>query len=73
MNFERGRYRNALRFAKRVVELAPRKGRYRILLGDAHFKVLDYASARRQYEKAQELGHSAAKKRLQRLEQTVGK
>jgi tRNA A-37 threonylcarbamoyl transferase component Bud32/tetratricopeptide (TPR) repeat protein len=73
LNFERGRYRDAVRFGKRAVELAPKKAQYRILLGDAHFKVLDYASARRHYEKAKKLGHSGAAKRLQRLEETVGK
>ncbi|MCX4246339.1 protein kinase domain-containing protein [Paraliomyxa miuraensis] len=70
--FERGRYRKSLEFAKRAVARAPEQGKLRILLGDAHFKVLEYAEARRHYEKARALGHPSAAKRLEKLEKTVG-
>lgn len=71
--FERGKYRKSLEFAKKAVARAPEQGQLRILLGDAHFKVLEYAEARRHYEKARTLGHPSAEKRLEKLEQTVGK
>lgn len=71
--FERGKYRKSLEFAKKAVARAPEQGRLRILIGDAHFKVLEYAEARRHYEKARALGHPSAEKRLEKLEQTVGK
>jgi len=71
--FERGRYRKSLEFAKKAVARAPEEGKLHILLGDAHFKVLEYADARRHYEKARALGHPGADKRLEKLEETVGK
>jgi tetratricopeptide (TPR) repeat protein len=71
--FERGRYRKSLEFAKKAVARAPEEGKLHILLGDAHYKVLEYADARRHYEKAQALGHPGAGKRLEKLEETVGK
>lgn len=71
--FERGRYRKALEFARRAVELGPNKARHHLILGDAHFKVLEYAKARQAYEKAANLGSKGAAKRLERLERTVGR
>jgi tetratricopeptide (TPR) repeat protein len=73
LNFERGRYRQALRFAKRASQRAPRDGRLWILLGDSHFKVLEYQDARTAYTKAKTLGHGSAAGRLARLEKTLGK
>lgn len=70
--FERGKYRQSLDLAKKAVARAPEQGKLRILLGDAHFKVLEYADARRNYEKALALGHPSAAKRLEKLEKTVG-
>ncbi|MEM7158560.1 MAG: protein kinase [Myxococcota bacterium] len=70
--FERGRYRKSLVFAKRAIKRSPSQGNLRILLGDAHFKVLEYGEARRHYDKAQSLGHPSATKRLEKLEKTVG-
>ena len=55
------------------VARTPDQGKLYILLGDAHYKVLEYADARRHYEKALELGHPGAGKRLEKLEDTVGK
>jgi tetratricopeptide (TPR) repeat protein len=71
--FERGKYRKSLELGKQAVARAPEQGKLRILLGDAHFKVLEYAEARRHYEKALALGHPSAQKRLEKLEKTVGK
>ena len=70
--FERGKYRKSVVFAKRAIKRSPSQGNLRILLGDAHFKVLEYGEARRHYDKAQALGHPRAAKRLEKLEKTVG-
>jgi tetratricopeptide (TPR) repeat protein len=68
IQYERGDYDKAVRFASRAADAAPRSARIRILLGDAHFKVLAYDAARRAYEKAQSLGSGAAEGRLARLD-----
>jgi tetratricopeptide (TPR) repeat protein len=71
--FEQGSYQKAVQFAAKAVNLAPRSGKYRIILGDAYFKTLAYASARREYEKAKELGHGSAGSRLVELDKRLGK
>ncbi len=73
IRFERGDYDKAVRFATRAADAAPRSARIRILLGDAHFKVLAYDAARRAYERAQELGSSVADERLARLDKLTSK
>jgi tetratricopeptide (TPR) repeat protein len=73
IRFERGDYDKAVRFAMRAADAAPRSARIRILLGDAHFKVLAYDAARRAYERAQELGSSVADERLARLDKLTSK
>jgi serine/threonine protein kinase len=73
LEFERGHYREALRFGKKAVRLAPKDKALRILLGDAYYKTVNYEAARREYEKAKELGHSAAAGRLTRLDRKLGK
>ncbi len=70
--FEQGAYQRALQFALRGVRAAPKSARHHLLLGDAYFKVLRYAEARKAYENAKTLGHPSASSRLERLQQTVG-
>ncbi len=72
LHFERGSYRKAVDFGERAVKRAPRNGRYRIVLGDAYFKTLAYNGAKRQYERAQELGHPKADARLEQLRNERG-
>jgi tetratricopeptide (TPR) repeat protein/tRNA A-37 threonylcarbamoyl transferase component Bud32 len=50
--FERGRYTEALDYARRAAQQAPRSPRYLLLLGDAHFKLLRFADAQAAYQKA---------------------
>ena len=71
--FDRGAHTEALRWAEKAVAVAPRDGKLRILLGDAHLKVLAYDDAQVQYEKAAELGHAAAKGRIALLKDKLGR
>ena len=70
--FERGAYRRAIGFAKRSVGVAPRDAKFRLRLGDLYYRVLQYADARTQYQKALDLGSDRAQARLQRLTQQTG-
>ncbi len=66
--FERSRYAEALDYARRAVQQAPRSGRFYILLGDAYFKLLRFADAKSAYERGADLGQGdLAKGRLDRL------
>ena len=67
LQYDAGKYALASRTAQRAVRLAPKKGDYRILLGDALYKTYDRAAAKNQYLRAQELGHPAAKGRLAKV------
>ena len=71
--FDRGSYTEAVRYGKRAVAASPRSGALRILLGDAHFKVLAYDAARQQYEKAAKLSHRDAAGRLALLRDKLGR
>jgi len=73
LHFERGSYQKALSYASKAVAAAPRSGKYRIVLGDAYFKTYAYESARREYEKAKDLGHPSASKRLSQLDSRLGR
>jgi tetratricopeptide (TPR) repeat protein len=72
LHFERGAYHKAVQYGRAAVAAAPRNADHRMVLGDAYFKILSYESARREYEKAKELGHSAATRRLGQLEAKLG-
>jgi serine/threonine protein kinase len=72
--FERSRYTDALDYARRAVQQAPRVGRYHVLVGDAYFKLLRYADAKAAYERALRLGNPGqemARSRLERLRQKL--
>lgn len=70
--FDRGAYQKSLGYARKATGVAPRSGSAHMHLGDAYFKVHRYDEARRAYDKAVKLGHSGAKRALERLEQRVG-
>ena len=72
VHFERSEYGRAVKFGERAIRSAPKNAAYRMALGDAYLNVLRYGDARRQYEKARDLGHSLASKRLDQLAKKVG-
>lgn len=62
--FDRSQYSRSLRFAKRAVRSSPRDAEYRIRIGDAYYKLFRYDDAMVHYDRAKELGHPGAAKRL---------
>jgi Tfp pilus assembly protein PilF len=72
LHFDRGAYSKAVDFAERAVARAPRRADLRIALGDALFKVLRYADARKQYAEAKALGSKAADKRVAQVDAKLG-
>lgn len=72
--FERSRYTEALDYARRAVQQAPRSSRYLILVGDAYFKLFRYADAKAAYERALELGapNESVRHRLTRVKTKLG-
>ena len=62
-----------MEYAAKAVKRAPKVGGYRIRLGDAYFKMLRYNDARKQYEWAKRLGHSAAAGRLAKVDKKLGR
>ena len=72
VHYENGDYDQALVYAKRAVNAAPRSARHYVTLGDCYYKQLRYDAARKAYNKGIDLGSSTAKTRLQRLEAKLG-
>ncbi len=72
-HFELGRYANAVSYAQKAVAAAPKRGRYRMLLGDAYFKVLRFEDARSAYAQARRLGASEAQRALDRVDAKLGR
>ncbi|MBL4682972.1 MAG: tetratricopeptide repeat protein, partial [Nannocystaceae bacterium] len=72
LHYERGQYAKAIAFGQRARALRPRSKRILLLIGDAHFKTLDYAAARKAYQRAKELGAKQADERLKRLARRLG-
>lgn len=68
LHFDRGEYQRALDFATKAAAAAPNDARAHLQLGDAAFKVLRYAEARRAYRRAAELGNGDATRALARLD-----
>ena len=71
--FDRGQYRDTVKYGKLAVAKQPSSAKLRLLLGDAYFKIVDYSNAREQYRKAKELGSDSADARLARLDSKLGK
>jgi TolA-binding protein len=70
--FTRGDHQGAIGYLSRAVKVAPRNADLRIRLGDAHFKLGQYAKARTHFEQAQKLGHPSAARRLARVNEAQG-
>ncbi|MEM6995102.1 MAG: protein kinase [Myxococcota bacterium] len=70
--FDTGSNQKAVNYAEKAVGAAPKSGRYRIKLGDAYFKVLRYQDAKKQYQKAKDLGASRADERLKKVAAKLG-
>jgi tetratricopeptide (TPR) repeat protein len=71
--FEQANYYRAMGYATKAVKRSPKTASYRILLGDAYFKLLRYADARQQYEWAKRLGHPEAARRLEKVDNKLGR
>lgn len=71
-HFEMGRYAESAKFAKKAIAAAPKRARYRMILGNAYFKVLRFEEARTAYRAAKRLGAAEADKALRRVEAKLG-
>jgi tetratricopeptide (TPR) repeat protein/tRNA A-37 threonylcarbamoyl transferase component Bud32 len=67
--FERSRYTEALDYARRAAQQAPRSPKYLMLLGDAYFKLLRFADAQKAYEKALKIApnNQVVRSRMERV------
>ena len=72
VHFNRGTYSRAFTYGKKAIRLAKADADLRVLVGDAAFKVFRYDEARVHYERAQELGHPQADKRLAKVTAKLG-
>ena len=72
IHFDRGGFKDALRYAERALAVRPNRGELALDVGDSCMKVLDYACARRHYERAAELGVARATQRLALLAERLG-
>jgi hypothetical protein len=72
LSFEQANYYRAMGYAAKAVKRSPKTASYRILLGDAYFKLLRYGDARQQYDWAKRLGHPAAARRLEKVDKKLG-
>jgi len=70
--FRKARYGESARHLERAVELGPADPARWLSLGDAYFKTLRYSDARDAYQRAADLGSSAAPGRLTKLERKLG-
>ncbi len=72
VEYERGRYSDAVRYARLAVSAAPKRANHHLQLGDAYYKTLRYADAKTAYDAAKRLGHPSAQGRLDRLARRSG-
>jgi hypothetical protein len=72
IHFDRSNYQQAVQFAKKAVQAAPKKASYRIRLGDAYFKLLRYTDALAEYEAAKKLGSKEASGRISKVKGRLG-
>ncbi|HFE45552.1 MAG TPA: serine/threonine protein kinase [Nannocystis exedens] len=72
IHFDRSNYQQAVQFATKAVQAAPKKASYRIRLGDAYFKLLRYQDALREYRAAKKLGSKGASDRISKVEARLG-
>ncbi|HWB79855.1 MAG TPA: hypothetical protein VG755_33050, partial [Nannocystaceae bacterium] len=67
LHFQIGAYQEAVQYGEKAVKLSPSNGQYHLRLGEAHWKLKDYASAEKEWTKAAALGVAQAKERLATL------
>jgi hypothetical protein len=72
LEFNRGKHQRAADYAEKATAASPKTGTYHLRLGDAYFKLLRYADARRAYQKAKDLGVNEANERLDKLKAKLG-
>lgn len=72
VEYERGRYSDAVRYARLAIKASPQRADYHLQLGDALYKTLRYTQARTAYETANKLGNPKAQARLDRLQKRAG-
>jgi len=73
IHFDRSNYQQAVQFATKAVQAAPKKANYRIRLGDAYFKLLRYQDSLREYQAAEKLGSKEASGRISKVKARLGK
>ena len=73
LQFNRGKYAEAVSFAERLVAVSPGEGRSHLRLGDARFKLGELEAARQAYQRAEQLGASGAGSRLKKVEAKLPK
>ncbi|MCA9636362.1 MAG: hypothetical protein KC420_10085, partial [Myxococcales bacterium] len=73
IHFDRSEYQQAVQYASKAVQAAPKKAGYRIRLGDAYFKLLRYTDALAEYEAAHKLGSKEANERIAKVKARLGK
>ncbi|MCR9159233.1 MAG: tetratricopeptide repeat protein [bacterium] len=71
-SFNKGDYKSASQYLEKAVRKAPGNAKYRLLLGDTYYKRGRYSAARKQYVEADELGVSAAKRRIEKVDAKLG-
>ncbi|MGB1275902.1 MAG: tetratricopeptide repeat protein, partial [Nannocystaceae bacterium] len=71
--FDRSKFSEAAKYARKATDASPRKGSYRIKLGDAYYKLLRYRDAHSQYKRAKDLGSREAKSRLLKVRDKLPK
>jgi len=67
LHFQQGAYHEAVQYGEKAVKLAPSNGQYHLRLGEAHWKLADYAAAERAWTTAAGLGVAQARERLEAL------
>ncbi|KIG17700.1 serine/threonine protein kinase [Enhygromyxa salina] len=73
ISFDRGEFKDALRYAEKAAQLRPKRGDLHLFMGDACMKVFDYGRARDHYERADQLGDRQAQQRIAFLDDLLGK
>ncbi len=67
LHFQQGAYHEAVQYGEKAVKLAPGNGQYHLRLGEAHWKLADYAAAEKAWTTAAALGVAQARERLESL------
>lgn len=71
--FDRSKFNEAAKYARKAADASPRKASYRLKLGDAYYKLLRYRDAHSQYQRAKDLGSKDAKSRLLKVRDKLPK